>query len=425
METTAMNLLTTITQTFDTLYFPMRRDLDREIIQFHFTANHYDGEQQVMAVLRDHAKFDDIIDGDDGLETLRKKCEQRIFTQHEMPWNQILERAATETAWQWYPSGQLETLKNWCFERDKWRDIDGYVTKGPFPKEPTSVSVEQKEYDWETGLFHLKVQGHFGDTVYYEIGAKPSLASHRADSLFVTKEPLIHFLCVDSTGEHPIGEELEFYCDDVPLKYEVYGTSVGNVLELKSHPGYAFRYTTDGSNPRENGGLYDGKPVSVPNDCRVILIAAQYHGKFLRDWNIPVDLKRLGPGKSGPVIQPDNPLEYRLKRKKNCNDTVQSYEELDIFAKISGATLRDVTVILTDSAKNDNYMELTGTLPYGPENIKEAIDMLRRTAFQGKEVTVELAYKTALFPTGVAFQQWMDLTKRDMNRVTEDGEIRQ
>ena len=416
----ASNLLSTITQTFDTLYFPMRKGLDREMIQFHFTANHYDGEQQVMNVLREHGKFDDDVDGDTKSDSLRRKCEQRIFTQHEMTWGQIQERAATETVWQWYPSGQLDSLKTWCIGRDKWRDIGGYITKGPFPKDPTSVTVRQTDYDWDAGLFHLKVAGLHGDTVYYEIGAKPSLASSQAGSSLVTKEPLLHFLCVDSSGEHPTGEELVFHCEP-PLKHQVYGTSGGNVLELQSHPGYELRYTTDGSNPRENGGLYDGKPVPVPDDCRVILIAALYDGKFLRDWKFDVNLKKRGPGPVVSTIKLNNPLEYRLKSKKKCNDTEQSYEELDTFAKIPGAMLRDVTVILTDG--DDNYMELTGTMPYGPEDMKQAIGMLRETAFHGKEVSVELEYKAALFLTGAAFQQWMDLTKRDMNRVTQDGEI--
>ena len=41
------------------------------------------------------------------------------------------------------------------------------------------------------------------------------------------------------------------------------------------------------------------------------------------------------------------------------------------------------------------------------------------------DVIIEFEYKTLLFVTGKDFKDWMDRSKRDMNDVTKEGDIRQ
>ena len=121
-----------------------------------------------------------------------------------MTWNQILERAATETGWQWYHPNQMDALRKTCLNQDKWREIGGYIKKGPFEKEPTEVSIEQLSYDEKANEFTLKVRGVHGTTVYYDVGAEPSTASAVACNPFVTKETDLWFLCVDNSKENPL-----------------------------------------------------------------------------------------------------------------------------------------------------------------------------------------------------------------------------
>ncbi|MGB4439764.1 MAG: DUF499 domain-containing protein, partial [Sedimentibacter sp.] len=140
-------LLQSIRETFITLYFPTKNGIVSEDFKLEFKENSFKGEEQIVKVLKNEKKFEDYQAADIFMDNMRNKCEDRLFTQKEMTFNQIKERAATETIWQWYHPDQLEDLRKDCIKKDKWREIGGYLVKGPFAKEPTSVIVEQTGYD--------------------------------------------------------------------------------------------------------------------------------------------------------------------------------------------------------------------------------------------------------------------------------------
>lgn len=420
-DTAVLALYSTIVNTFVTLYYPKKNGLDSDEIRLQFTANKLNGEEQVVQVLEDVSKFEDYSADDMFIDNIRKKCEARIFTQQEMPWSTIMERAATETIWQWYHPNQMKTLLETCKKKDVWREIGGYINKGPFAKEPTEVQVDMVSYDPKTYEFTLKVRGIHGNTVYYETGAEPSTASPKADSIFVTKEPILYFRCVDESADpHPTGDSLHYYCK-APLKHEIRGTSNGNVMEFQTHPKYEIRYTTDGSNPKESGGKYNGEFV-IPSDCKYVRVAVFSGGQLIDEQDYPVDKK--APPKV--TIKEDMPLEYELKKAKKCFDTQQTYAELDLLHKIPNSFIRQCYVTITDKSNNDEYLEIaTAKVPYDAESLKATVDLIRETAFAGKDVIIEFEYKTLLFVTGKDFKDWMDRSKRDMNDVTKEGDIRQ
>ena len=296
----------------------------------------------------------------------------------------------------------MDTLKKTCLNQDKWREIGGYIKKGPFEKEPTEVTVEQLSYDEDTREFTLKVRGVHGNTVYYDVGAEPSAASAEASNPFVTKETDLWFLCVDNSKDdpHPTGEAKHFICT-VPLKYEQRTSSVGNVMRLQSHPDFEIRYTTDGSNPKESGGRYTGEFV-LPADCKFVLTAVYNSGHLVEEKTIPVT---KGPERKTIQINDDTPVSYTMKSMKKCSDTAASYEEKN---------------------NTNNYMELnTASVPYDAGNLQATVDLIRDSAFHGKDVIVEFEYKTILFLTGAEFKQWIDMNKLDMNELTKNGEVKQ
>ena len=157
-----------IRETFITLYFPTKNGIISEDFRLEFKKL-FKGDEQIINVLKTEKKFEDYQSNDVFMENMKNKCEDRLFTQKEMTFNQIKERAATETIWQWYHPDQMEDLKKDCIKKDKWRETGGYLVKGPFAKEPTSVIVEQTAYNQSTGEFTLKVRGVGGDKVYYDI----------------------------------------------------------------------------------------------------------------------------------------------------------------------------------------------------------------------------------------------------------------
>lgn len=416
-------LLSTIRETFITLYYPTKGGLTSDDFKFEYAGNKYNGEEQIVKTLIEAQKFQDFSAEDRFLETLRKKCEARLFTQKEMTWGQITERAATEIQWQWYHPEQMDRLRKDSINRDKWRDIGGYLQKGPFAKEPTEVSVEQITYNDENGEFTLKVRGIHGNAVYYDIGATPTTASAIATNPFVTKETDIWFLCVDTSKDdpHPTGEALHFLCR-VPLRHEQRAAGVGNVMQLKSHPGFEIRYTTDGSNPKESGGKYTGEFV-IPEGCKFVRTAIYNNGQLIEEKDITIDTS--APAKKFH-IDDDKPLEYTLKSMKKCSDTASAYAEFSSLQKIKSTFIRHFTVVITEKGHSENYMEInTAKVPYDAGNLQATVDLIRDSAFVGRDVVVEFEYKTIRFASGADFKIWVDMNKIDMNLITENGEIRQ
>lgn len=420
-------LLQTIRETFITIYYPSKSGLSRGDFKLEFVANKFDGEEQIIKALIDAMKFEDLKTEESFIESLRKKAEARIFTQKEMPWSQILERAATETSWQWYHPKQMEELKRKCLLNDSWREIGGYITKGPFDKEPTDVTIEQIGYNEDTGEFTLKIKPIRGDRVYYDIGAEPTKASNEVQQQKLTlKEPCAYFVCYDTGGgdnPHPTGE-VRKWLGKAPLRREQRLNTNGNsVLELKTHKAYEIRYTTDGSNPKESGGIYSGEIV-LPADCRFVLIALYYKEQLVSEERIAVTAASKAP--KATQIDEMKPLEYTMNSQKKCGDTELAYNEFARLKQLPGTCIRQFTVTISEKNNHDNYMEIvTAKVAWDTDSLQATVDIIRDSAFAGKDVEVEFEYKAILFTSGVAFKQWAEMNKLDAGELEQKGVIKQ
>ena len=412
-------LFSTIRETFVALYYPTKNGFELAEFKLEFKENKFNGEEQIIACLSDNAKYEPFSKEDQFIENLRKKCEARLFTIKELPYSQIKERAATTTAWQWYHPDQLESLKSDCLKKDKWREVNGYLVKGPFEKDPTSVFVEQTSYDEKTHEFTLKVKG-IGGKVFYDIGSDPTSASKEVvDQILITNEPSIRFVCIDSTGERKTGEIFEF-TGSVPVKYGQRATPNGEVMTLVTNPNYEIKYTTDGSEPKENGGIYNGEFV-VAEDSKFVRVAVLYKGNVLEEKSIPVS--KSGTSNKGKIVDKTKPLAYRYKRKKEMGDTESSYKELELLSKLDGVLIKGATAEIYKKSNNDNYIEFNTSVPYWAGDLQTLIDLVRETSFKDAEVIVNFGYKELTFLTGELFTQWTDMNKLDMNQLAKDGEI--
>ncbi|MEA4883724.1 MAG: DUF499 domain-containing protein [Clostridia bacterium] len=419
-------LLQTIRETFITIYYPSKNGLSREDFKLEFAANKFDGEDQIIKALKEAMKFEDFQAEEPFVDALRKKAEARIFTQKEMPWSQILERAATEPSWQWYHPKQMDELKKKCLNSDAWREIGGYIAKGPFEKEPTDVIVEQTDYSEQMGAFTLKVKPVRGDRVYYDFGAEPTKASSEIQQQSLTlKEPSAYFVCFDTAGgknPHPTGTAKK-WLGTVPLKREQRLSADGNnVLALKTHKDFEIRYTTDGSNPKESGGSYTGE-IILPADCRFVPVAVYYKDTLVQEETINVTAAQP---KKKVEIKDAAPLEYTMNSQKKCGDTEQAYAEFAKLKQLPGTFIRQFTVTISQKDNLDNYMEITtAKVPWDTDNLQSMVDLIRETAFGGKDVEVEFEYKIILFATGAAFKQWVEVNRLDSSELSRKGEIRQ
>jgi hypothetical protein len=94
-----------------------------------------------------------------------------IFTAQTASWRDLVETAARHADWYFVPPGGLETMKSVAIRKDVWRDEGaGYLRRGPFPKEKTSVVLSRLGRNDTTGRVVLQVSAKHGDRVYYEEG---------------------------------------------------------------------------------------------------------------------------------------------------------------------------------------------------------------------------------------------------------------
>ena len=412
-------LFSTIRETFVALYYPTKNGIELAEFKLEFKENKFNGEEQIISCLTDSSKYEAFSKDDQFLENLRKKCEARLFTIKELPFSQIKERAATTVAWQWYHPDQLESLRLDCIKKDKWREINGYLVKGPFEKDPTSVVVEQTSYDEKTQEFTLKIRG-IGGKVYYDIGSDPTSASKEViDQVLVTAEPAIRFICIDPTGERKTGDVVEF-TGSVPIKYGQRNTPNGDVMTLVTNPKYVVKYTTDGSEPKENGGIYNDEFV-LPQDSKYVRVAVYYKDRLLEEKSIYVT--KGGGTKPAKTIDKSKALAYRYHNKKQMGDTEASYKELALLSKLDGVLIKGATAEIYNKTNTDHYIEFNASVPYWAGDLQSLIDLVRDTSFKETEVIVDFGYKELMFLTGELFTQWLDMNKFDLNNLIKSGEI--
>lgn len=412
-------LFSTIRETFVALYYPTKNGIELAEFKLEFKENKFNGEEQIISCLTDSSKYEAFSKDDQFLENLRKKCEARLFTIKELPFSQIKERAATTVAWQWYHPDQLESLRLDCIKKDKWREINGYLVKGPFEKDPTSVVVEQTSYDEKTQEFTLKIRG-IGGKVYYDIGSDPTSASKEVmDQVLVTAEPAIRIVCIDPTGERKTGDVVEF-TGSVPIKYGQRNTPNGDIMTLVTNPKYIVKYTTDGSEPKENGGIYNDEFV-LPQDSKYVRVAVYYKDRLLEEKSIYVT--KGGGTKPAKTIDKSKALAYRYHNKKQMGDTEASYKELALLSKLDGVLIKGATAEIYNKTNTDHYIEFNASVPYWAGDLQSLIDLVRDTSFKETEVIVDFGYKELMFLTGELFTQWLDMNKFDLNNLIKSGEI--
>ncbi|MCP4350268.1 MAG: DUF499 domain-containing protein [Desulfobacterales bacterium] len=408
-----LNLLQAARETFATLYYPGKKGLMKADFLMEFRDNHFNGEKQVKDILMQKQKFTEDITGD----IFRKKCEDRLFTQKEMRWNDIKSRAAANPAWQWHLPRALDDLKYDMLKKGIWRESGGYVEKPPFPKEKTDVLIRELHRNTETGEVILMITPRYGDRVLYETGSAATPDSPPAEDLnkFRTSELKLSFLCIDTKGEHPAGEPKE-WCNKIAIKYRVYDKEDDKVLELKSVPDIPIRYTVDGSNPKDYGVPYDGE-LKVPSDVTHVQAVAEEQDVYSEVLTVRIDRTK------GATVGIDKDKALTLARRIKTNDTSETYGELNQVKKHS-ALLSQVFVTFYKNNENNGgkgWIELSfdGTTKVDPKKLEIEMDNIRSNFMNEGKIDISLEYTGICFRTGQNFLDWVAEKKLALNNFEE------
>jgi len=395
-------LLSAARETFTQLYYPQDQQdhLSSTDIIMNFEGNRCRGESLIKSTLIEKQKFTEDVDS----ETFKKKCEQRLFTQKVMKWSEIKQRAAMLTKWQWHHPGALDNLKNGMLRKEQWRDEAGYINKGPFEKPQTIVQIMESRRDDGTGEVTLKITPVKGDEVYYEIGGAPTTASARVQDFqnFKTSEMHVSFLCVDSTGEHETGDAIS-WSNRVTLKKQVFGDENKRTVELVTAPPDAnIRYTTDGSNPKNSGGIYRS-PFEIDRSVSVVLAVAEKEGVESDEMRIDIDWK----ADTEVGLDLNKPATWKSSRK--FDTTKETFEFTDKLEKYNGKAFG---VNLTVVGKNWVELNVDDSLSLSGKEIERTIESLREIYSDGQ---VGIKTNNLAFASGQDLKDFADAKKIQIN----------
>jgi len=368
-----------IRESFSTLYYPTKDRLSKADFTMEFKENRFNGEEQIINTLKEKQKYTEDISG----ETFRKKVEARIFTQQVMKWSEVKRKAATNTVWQWHKSDALDKLKDDCIHKDTWREDGGFVDKGPFEKPETSVNIQQLSRNDETGQVKLRLTPVNGDTLYAEIGGKATSASMKIEQReFETNELKVSFLCIDSKGDHKTGEDVT-WSGIITLKSRVYGSGSDQMVELKAAPPAPIKYTTNGADPKVNGGVYD-EPFIVPAETQLVLCVAERDGMISE-----VHRRKIEPGGGeGEPIDPDKPVVWTPSNGIKYSDTRTSYGLITRMKKYNAKAGGLRIAVLGDQWAD---LSLSPDILLDGQRIEEILEDLRALP-DGGEVTIDADY---------------------------------
>lgn len=392
-------LLSVIRETFTTLTYPHVDRLVDAHFPMNFTGNNFDGEKQIRETLRTKQKFTDDITSN----SFRKKCEIRLLTQKTMLWTEVKRRAAMFPIWQWHRMDALDILKNDLIYKDQWRENGGYIEKPPFPKPETSVRVQQMQRNENTGETILKLTSIYGDIIYFEIGSAATTASLSVTdpTCFVTSELNVSFLCVDTKGEHKTGDPLTWQ-NSITLKHRVYQNGTDKMIEIQTAPLVPTRYTTDGSDPKVAGGLYDGPFVVIPGTVCVLAVG-QCRGISSNTYRIDISWDK----KEEFEIDINRPATWIKKHKLDI--TKETYDFLARVKKYQVAVVAP-TIGITSQP---HWLELTfdDKLQIEIEQLEDTINYLRGFLAEGQ---VSINVNELQFTTGQRLLDWVAEVKAEI-----------
>lgn len=412
--------LSALRETFTLLHFPdlTSGDLRAKPLRLEFSENRFIGEVAILDTLKDEQKFRDDLESD----ILREEFVQMVFVQNPAKWDDLERECARRADWYFHPPGGLRTLKTAAIRKDLWREEGGgYVRRGPFPPEPTEVLVTERVPQDDQGRVVLSVTAKRGDRVHWEVGTTvPTAASAVVQNGELTTDDMrVSFIALDSTGKVPTGN-VTAWENRLRVKSETPYRDGGYRLRLKAVPerGSTLRYTTDGSDPKLAGGVYDGE-VQVPAGTRVILAVAENSGIFSRVERIDLP-DAPGPGDNGPALDPGRPAEWSARFM--FGERRKAFAALECLKRLGGQ-LGGARLNVQVQGDSTRFLELT----HGPAVFRQPADIeavaadLEARLGAAEQPNLQLFAARLSFPTGRALVE----AARELGISIDTGEVRQ
>ena len=236
------------------------------------------------------------------------------------PWKDVVSRAKSNPAWPWMPgSSGMDTLKNEAIKQGRWRQgEDGYIEKGPFPKEKTDVNISS-ETDQHSGesILHLTPRNAGqSPAIYYAATAEVSEQDPQVEDMenFRTKAGTLWFLVKDTEGKHETGKAVRWVAK-LAIRHDITAVADKRKVTLQCTPEAEMFYSLDGSNPK-NGTAYTA-PFEVGTETATLLVWAQ-------SAEAAENAKFIIPKSGDKTVQIDDTQPAHLHQKNIQLDSIDS-----------------------------------------------------------------------------------------------------
>ena len=149
---------------YNRLYFPGKDENTGEDVLLMVTIDNglkvgtgdQSAEKQIEELLASpRANYKLALDVKDDINNYLAQAEVYLWPERDRrtPWKDVVMRAKTNPEWPWMPgSAGMDMLKTEALKQVRWRlGEDGYIEKGPFPKEKTTVNIAPQGINKDTG----------------------------------------------------------------------------------------------------------------------------------------------------------------------------------------------------------------------------------------------------------------------------------
>jgi hypothetical protein len=392
------NFYLAIKDCFTVLHYPMSGDLIEVPVTFTYKSNEFNGEEQIVACLKDNYKYVDDVNPDGQFRAL---AEYMLWLPGaaEEKWSEIRNRAAMNTDWNWHPRAALDSLKLEMVSRGQWKEYNGFVHKGPHAKDKTGIRRTENR-DLMTQEVTLNLIPEHGDTIHFEEGgATATEASPKLDKrILKTTSMEVSFLVVDSKGEHETGDPVKWN-NQIVIKHDIISNGNKRKCSLKAYPvGAEIKYTADNSDPSGSGITYSD-PFELPDTCKVVQAIAtlgSYKTATPTIFNIPEKGKKF-------EIQPNIPATWN--HRLTAATTAEVYDLLDHLQSCN-AKISDIQITAMKGGADCAELMVTGPMKRVIAETKDTVKFLQDLIPQA-EVSIDI--KTSYFDLGSELKKILEL----------------
>lgn len=267
-----------------------------------------------------------------------------------IPWRDVVSRAKSNPAWRWVPGANgIDSLRDEALKQGRWRmGEDGYVEKGPFPKEKTTTNVSLQSADQTTGEATLSLTPrNAGDSpiIYFSTTPNVSESDTKIDDPenFTTKAGTLYFIVKDPTGKYETGEPIRWLAD-LKVRHQITVSGDQRLITLQCTPEADMFYTLDGANPRD--GQQYVKPFEVGSEAiRLLVYARSGEATKTADFQLPSrDDKTV-------KIDETKPARLGMNKRLGLSAAEQVFGVLNRFKGNDGTKFKGVKVEIGEGEK--------------------------------------------------------------------------